>query len=169
MDKFSDKTKRADLLVQRVLYEYGLGHKVLEARVFSVWEQAVGGPVASQTQPVALTNKRLTVNTISPVWKQELLFQKQHVLEKINKCLGESVVEELVVDVKPARRTSRSVSQRSQPSQRLKKVKRELDTSTLDKIDEVVSSVSDPELRTCLKNLFTKQSQYANSPMTENH
>jgi hypothetical protein len=168
MEKFADKTHRSDLLLQSVLYEYGLGDKVLEVSVFSAWREVVGNQIALSAQPVSLINGKLTINTVHTIWKQELLLLRHLIIQRINDRIGQEVVKELAFFVKPVRPPLSLTGQRLQRPKRLKEIERELDVETLERIDQTVAAVGDAELRACLKRLFIKQSQYSTRQTEDN-
>ncbi|MEO1134913.1 MAG: DciA family protein [Cyanobacteria bacterium J06639_1] len=49
-----------------------------------LWPEAVGAAVAAQTFPVRLQRKVLTVAVSSPSWGQNLVYQRQLILKKLN-------------------------------------------------------------------------------------
>ena len=51
------------------------------------WEKIVGGVVAANTQPTAIKRGVLRVATYSAVWSQNLTFERQSLLVKINSIL----------------------------------------------------------------------------------
>jgi predicted nucleic acid-binding Zn ribbon protein len=51
------------------------------------WSEVVGGVVAAQTQPVFIQRQVLQVATSSAAWAQNLAFERQRILEKLNACL----------------------------------------------------------------------------------
>jgi predicted nucleic acid-binding Zn ribbon protein len=59
--------------------------------LLQVWESVVGKAVAAQTQPIWLTQQRvLKVATSSAVWAQNLSFERQRILAKLNTALQPS-------------------------------------------------------------------------------
>ncbi|MBD2121250.1 DUF721 domain-containing protein [Trichocoleus sp. FACHB-262] len=53
-------------------------------RLLAYWPEVVGLAVASQTKPVAIQRGVLKVATSSPAWAQNLIFERQRILEKLN-------------------------------------------------------------------------------------
>ena len=161
MDKSAEKTERIDLLLDRLIRDYGLDHKVLEARVFAAWKEAVGALIAPNTQPISLVNEKLTVYASNHVWVNELMLKRHQVIPKINKAVNFPAVKTLEFSVKPIHSSKSPKSQRFHRPKRLKLETVELDTETLKHIDLTVASVEDPDLKARLKRLFIKQSQRA--------
>ena len=161
MDKLSDKTHKIEQILSYLLREYGFDQKILEAKGLAAWASAVGEPVARNTQPISLINGKLTVYTVNTVLITELLLLKQHVIEKINATVGQTVVRDLQFFVKPINPSPRKM-QPSPPSKRLNRLEKvELSPQILERIDKTVAKVKDLELKACLKRVFIKQSQRA--------
>jgi len=58
------------------------------------WPQVVGPIVEAQTRPVAITRQKvLKVATSSSVWAQNLVFERQRILEKLNMKLLQPLAE----------------------------------------------------------------------------
>jgi predicted nucleic acid-binding Zn ribbon protein len=53
-------------------------------RLQQAWPEIVGSVVAAQTKPIAIHGKRLKVTTASSAWAQNLVFERQRLLEKVN-------------------------------------------------------------------------------------
>ena len=161
MDKSAEKTERIDLLLDRLIRDYGLDHKVLETKVFAAWKEVVGALIARNTQPISLVDGKLTVYTLAPVWVNELQLSRGKIIPKINKAVNFPAVKTLEFSVKPIHSSKSLKSQRFHRPKRLKLETVELDTETLKRIDQTIASVEDPDLKARLKRLFIKQSQRA--------
>lgn len=161
MDKSTEKTERIDLLLDGLIRDYGLDHKVLEAQVFAAWKEAVGTLIARNTQPISLVNEKLTVYASNPVLVNELQLLRGKVISKINKAVNFPAVKTLEFSIKPIHGSKSPERQRFHRPKRLKLETAELDAETLERIDQTVASVKDPDLKARLKRLFIKQSQRA--------
>lgn len=162
MDKSTEKTERIDLLLDTLIRDYGLDHKVLEAKVFAAWKEAVGALIARKTQPISLVDGKLTVYATAHVWVNELQMMRGQVIPKINKAVSSPAVKTLEFSIKPVHSSTSPKNQRFHRPKRLKKLETiELDTETLKRIDQTVASVEDPDLKARLRQLFIKQSQRA--------
>ena len=162
IDKSTEKTERINLLLDRLISDYGLDHKVLETKVFAAWKEAVGVLIARNTQPVSLVDGKLTVYASAHVWVNELQMLRGQVIPKINKTVNFPAVKTLEFSIKPINALTSPKSQRFHRPKRLKKLETvELDTETLERIDQTVAAVEDPDLKAHLKRLFIKQSQRA--------
>lgn len=64
-------------------------------RIWDLWEDTVGELIAENTRPAAFKGKILIVHVTSSTWMQQLQFLKKDIIGKVNKVLGEEVVEEI--------------------------------------------------------------------------
>ena len=83
-----------DLLVPS-LTRLGLRGRALEAQVLANWPAAVGEMVAEESHCVAFARGRLTVETTSPALSNQLMLQKQTILDALNERMGEPVVRDV--------------------------------------------------------------------------
>ena len=70
-------------------------------KVWSLWNNAVGEPIAKNTRPAAFRGKLLLVNVVSSTWMHELKFLKKDIIKKINEALGKTLVEEIKFKIGP--------------------------------------------------------------------
>jgi predicted nucleic acid-binding Zn ribbon protein len=65
------------------------------ARVWRIWDEAVGEAVASAARPAAFKGRLLYVNVSSSPWLHQLQFLKKDIVSNLNKALGRNVVEDV--------------------------------------------------------------------------
>ena len=158
------KTHELDALLESLIKEQGFEHKMVEQKVFAVWNRTVGDLIARNTQPVSLVESKLTVHALSHPLVTELTFLRQHIIRKLNAEIGRAAVRELRFQIKPARSPSLPESQRFRRSHRQNVVENnlreaEISAGVLEKVEHMVSDVPDPELKTNLRSLFISQSR----------
>jgi predicted nucleic acid-binding Zn ribbon protein len=66
-------------------------------QIEAVWEQIMGKTVARYTDKIAIHGQTLYVNTTVAALRQELLYQKENIIERVNEALGETVIREVVI------------------------------------------------------------------------
>ncbi len=66
-----------------------------DARIWKVWDEAVGPAVAGHAQPTWIKKGCLRVLVTDPIWLQELKFAEETILEKLNGKLGRRAVEKI--------------------------------------------------------------------------
>jgi hypothetical protein len=66
-------------------------------QIEDVWEQIMGKTIAKYTEKIQLVNHTLFINTSVAPLKNELLFQKDKIIERVNEALGEKIVKDVVI------------------------------------------------------------------------
>jgi predicted nucleic acid-binding Zn ribbon protein len=94
----SKPTLIADILRAR-LKALGVTRQIKEASVEHVWESLVGPEVAAHTHVIRSEAGRVFVAVDSAPWRQELMYQKQEILEKLNQALGEQGCRRIITDI----------------------------------------------------------------------
>ncbi|MBF2015108.1 MAG: DUF721 domain-containing protein [Rivularia sp. T60_A2020_040] len=62
-------------------------------RLLNCWEEVVGKVIATHTQPISIEREVLWVATSSAAWAQNLTFERQRLLKKLNKILPTPLVD----------------------------------------------------------------------------
>jgi len=66
-------------------------------QIEEIWEQLMGKTIAKYTDKIHIHGNTLFISTTMAPLKQELLYQKETILKRVNEALGESVVKEVVI------------------------------------------------------------------------
>jgi predicted nucleic acid-binding Zn ribbon protein len=66
-------------------------------QIHQVWEQLMGKTIAKYTDRIEIYNGTLFISTTVAPLKQELLYQKEQILLRVNEALGEKAVREVVI------------------------------------------------------------------------
>jgi len=66
-------------------------------QIEEVWEQIMGKTVAKYTDKIQVIGSTLYINTNVAPLKNELLYQKDTILQRVNEALGEKVIKEVVI------------------------------------------------------------------------
>ncbi len=82
--------------IDKLLNTYKLKSKVQEAQLVSAWENIMGKMIERHTRDLYIKNKKLFVKLDSAVVKQELMYARTKVLEKVNEELGAKVIDEVI-------------------------------------------------------------------------
>tara|TARA_B110000467_G_C18255621_1_gene443162 strand:+ start:458 stop:733 length:276 start_codon:yes stop_codon:yes gene_type:complete len=60
-----------------------------------IWESVVGDNIGQNTTPDKVEHGVLTVKVKNSTWRQELVFEKQNILTKLNLKLGNKTIREI--------------------------------------------------------------------------
>jgi len=66
-------------------------------QIEEVWEQIMGKTVARYTDKIQIHGSTLYVNTTIAPLRQELMYQKDKIVQRVNEALGEKVIKEVVI------------------------------------------------------------------------
>ncbi|MFT3751244.1 MAG: DUF721 domain-containing protein [Agriterribacter sp.] len=66
-------------------------------QVTDVWEQVMGKTIARYTEKIEIINNTLFISTTVAPLKNELLYQKDKIIQRVNEALGENIVKEVVI------------------------------------------------------------------------
>ncbi len=66
-------------------------------QIEEVWEKLMGKTIAKYTDKIQIINQTLFIKTNVGPLKQELIYQKEKIIERVNEALGEKVIKEVVI------------------------------------------------------------------------
>jgi hypothetical protein len=66
-------------------------------RIEDVWEQIMGKTIAKYTEKIQIYGSTLYITTNVAPLKQELLYQKENIVQRVNEALGETTIKEVVI------------------------------------------------------------------------
>jgi predicted nucleic acid-binding Zn ribbon protein len=70
-------------ILAKILKKRNIPHTSTDRRLLTIWREAVGPQIASQTHPDSLKRGVLFVRVSAPVWMHQLQFMKEEILDKI--------------------------------------------------------------------------------------
>ena len=83
--------------LQQFLNKSKLKTGVQAVQIEDVWEKIMGKTVAKYTDKLQIVGTTLFVSTVVAPLKNELLYQKEKIIELVNIELGEKVIKEVVI------------------------------------------------------------------------
>lgn len=66
-------------------------------QIEDAWESIMGKTIANYTDKIQIINSTLFISTSVAPLKNELIYQKAKIIERVNEALGERVINEVVV------------------------------------------------------------------------
>lgn len=66
-------------------------------QIEQVWETIMGKTIAKYTDKIQIINHTLFIHTTAGPLKQELMYQKEKIIERVNEALDEKVIKEVVI------------------------------------------------------------------------
>jgi hypothetical protein len=83
--------------IKQFLKQSRIKHGIQALQIEDAWEQIMGKTIAKYTDKIQIINQTLFINTSVAPLKNELLFQKDKIIERVNEALGEKVIKEVVI------------------------------------------------------------------------
>lgn len=83
--------------IRQFLQKSRLKGDIQALQIEEVWERVVGKTVARYTSGLRVVHRTLYVNTEVAPLKQELVYQKEKIIQRLNEALGEKVIDEVVI------------------------------------------------------------------------
>ena len=83
--------------IQQFLNKSRLKSGIQALRIEDIWEEVMGKTIAKYTDKIQVINHTLYITTTVAPLKNELVFQKEKIIERINEALGEKLVTGVVV------------------------------------------------------------------------
>ena len=83
--------------IKQFLNQSRLKQGMQSLRIEDIWEEVMGKTIAKYTDKIQVINHTLYItSTVAPL-KNELLYQKEKIIERVNEALGENLVKEVVI------------------------------------------------------------------------
>jgi hypothetical protein len=83
--------------LQQFLRTSRLKTGIQSLQVEAAWEQIMGMTIARYTDKIEIVNNTLFISTQVAPLRNELLYQKEKIKERVNEALGEKVIKEVVI------------------------------------------------------------------------
>ena len=71
--------------------------EVRQNKALFLWKKVVGEQINKHTKPEKVTFGKLYIKVDSPVWRQELMYQKSDIMNKINMLMENANIKEIVL------------------------------------------------------------------------
>ena len=83
--------------IQQFLQKSRLKSGIQAVRIEEIWEQVMGKTIAKYTDKIQIINHTLYITSSVAPLKNELLYQKEKIIERVNEALGEKVITDVVI------------------------------------------------------------------------
>ena len=83
--------------MQQFLKNSRLKNGIQAVRIESLWEEIMGKTISKYTDKIQIINTTLFITTTVAPLKNELLYQKEKIIERVNELMGEVVIKEVVI------------------------------------------------------------------------
>ncbi|HHS13882.1 MAG TPA: DUF721 domain-containing protein [bacterium] len=83
-------------IIKETIVDLGIQETIKKHQVITDWDQLVGTAIARVAEPQRLSRGRLFVKVINDAWRNELFYQKNEIIDRINSALRSHVVTDIV-------------------------------------------------------------------------
>ncbi|MDW8052265.1 MAG: DUF721 domain-containing protein [Armatimonadota bacterium] len=137
--------------LRRLLTELGIDRQLRTYEALAHWSEIVGKPVAQAARPLRLDAGTLWVAVKSHAWAQELAFQKQTILRRLNERAGEERFQDIRFVVRPELPPPRGIDEAPFADDVPSLAAIPLTEAEEAEIEARVASVAEPKLREALR------------------
>ena len=81
--------------LEKALKETGSQKMVTHGKAITLWPKAVGKEISNVTEATHLKRGVLFIKTENPAWRNELMFQKEEITNKINSLLEKKIIKDI--------------------------------------------------------------------------
>ena len=74
-----------------------LRNGIRAVQIEEIWEQLMGKTIAKYTDKIQIINQKLFIHTSVGPLKNELMYQKPQIIERVNEAFGEKVINEVII------------------------------------------------------------------------
>ncbi len=147
----SNKLSHISNLLDEVFRSKGWSKRLGLYAVFQFWDEVVGEDIAKRAQPHVIRGKVLWIKTSDPIWMQQLHLQKSVLLEKINQRLKGENLDDIRFQLDAKLGMSRPTASYIPDS-----IPTGPEPSQIEEFEAMISSLTDPEVKKELKDLWMK-------------
>lgn len=83
--------------MKQFLKKSRLKQGIQSVQIEEVWEAVMGKTIAQYTDKLEIKGRTLFITTAVAPLKNELLFQKVKIIERLNETLGEKIIDEVKI------------------------------------------------------------------------
>lgn len=66
-------------------------------QIEEIWEKLMGKTIAKYTESIKIIHQTLYITTNVAPLKNELVYQKENIINRVNEAMGEAVIKEVVI------------------------------------------------------------------------
>ena len=83
--------------IQQFLNQSRIKGDIQAMQIEEIWEKVMGKTIARYTDKLQLFGDKLVVTTNVAPLKQELNYQKEKIIQRVNEAMGQRVISEVII------------------------------------------------------------------------
>ena len=84
--------------IQQFLNQSRLKGSMQAFQIEEIWEKLMGKTISKYTEKIQIHGNRLYITTFVAPLKQELTYQKDTIMQRVNEALGEKIIKEVIIN-----------------------------------------------------------------------
>ncbi len=84
--------------LKNMISKSNLRNGVRAVQIEEVWENLMGKTIAKYTDKIKIVNQTLFISTNVGPLRNELMYQKPQIIQRVNEAFGEKVISHVVVE-----------------------------------------------------------------------
>ena len=165
------RARHLHYILAELIQKRNLAPKIAEQKVFALWgdylRKHLSVPLSRKTVPVSLSNGVLKIYTEYPAYNTALSLHKPRIIADINAELGQSVLRDLRIEIRPVRPAAPRRNETRNRSASANAVREDgtiqdtdpVPPKQLERIEQTLVDVPDTQLKESLQRLFMTQSK----------
>jgi predicted nucleic acid-binding Zn ribbon protein len=89
--------KQLGNILKKTIHDLGIEKPIQQYEALQIWPKIVGEKIASVTEPRHISNDKLFIRVKNAAWRNELVFHRYEIIQKMNQQLGRCVIKEIVL------------------------------------------------------------------------
>ena len=81
--------------LESTLKETGSQEMVIQGKAITLWSKAAGKEINKVTEATDLQKGVMFIKTENSSWRNELMFQKEEIIKKINTLLNNNIIKDI--------------------------------------------------------------------------
>ncbi len=83
--------------LQNFMHQSRLKNGLRAAQIEEIWEQLMGQTIAKYTEQISIVGDKLWITSHHAALKNELAFQKELIVKRVNEAMGETIVKDVII------------------------------------------------------------------------
>lgn len=83
--------------IQQFLHQSRIKGDIQAMQIEDAWEKIMGKTIAKYTDKLQIFGEKLVITTHVAPLKQELIYQKEKIIQRVNEAFGKKIISEVIV------------------------------------------------------------------------
>ena len=84
-------------ILGHLIQDFGIEKSIKGYQALTIWSEIVGKRIAEISEPVKIRNGKLFIRVKTDSWRNELIYHKKDITDRLNASLGSVVVKDIVL------------------------------------------------------------------------